>query len=680
MAFTMFGRTIRKIGVIGSGNIGPDIALHFSQNLYAYGVPVVVVDIVQAALDAGSKKAESKMAKAAEKKIFKKDAADAIFKNMLFTTDYGKLSDADFVIEAAFERADVKHKIFDQCQAACPKTTVFASNSSHMEPEEIFKNMKDKSRCLVIHYFYPAERNILLEIVPGKDTDPGLTEYLMKLYEFIGKAPIQEKSRYGYAVDPVFEGLFEATALTVEKGLATIKQADAIAAKTLGMGVGPFTAHNLAGGNPITQHGLNEMHTKIMPWYKSPKILDDRVKTATPAMPGGQPWETAGRGEVVEYSPETYQAVSDRIMGAYFGMICEIVESGITHVGDLEMALEVGLVMTPPFQLMNQVGVKRALELVQNYAKENQGFKVAKILVDQAASGKPWKIPVVFRQDKGDIAIVKIRRPRVLNALNVNVFEQLREIFIAIQEDPKIKGAVLTGFGTRAFVSGADIGMLASQKTPEEAEGLCLKSMSVLDLIENLGKPVVCAMNGLAFGGGNEMAMSCTARIATKGQKVFAAQPEPRLGIIPGNGGTQRLPRWVGMEKAWPMLRNANPISSAQAREMGLIQEEVEGDLIETAMVWVKNILSGKIKVPSIPKGPIPVPSKLPEVDIGPLSRKIDSLLQKAVLEGAKMSLEEGLKLEAKTFGECLLTKDMRIGMDNFMKNGPKVNANFVHE
>ena len=680
MAFTMFGRTIRKIGVIGSGNIGPDIALHFSQNLYAYGVPVVVVDIVQAALDAGSKKAESKMAKAAERKIFKKDAADAIFKNMLFTTDYGKLSDADFVIEAAFERADVKHKIFDQCQAACPKTTVFASNSSHMEPEEIFKNMKDKNRCLVIHYFYPAERNILLEIVPGKDTDPGLTEYLMKLYEFIGKAPIQEKSRYGYAVDPVFEGLFEATALTVEKGLATIKQADAIAAKTLGMGVGPFTAHNLAGGNPITQHGLNEMHTKIMPWYKSPKILDDRVKTATPAMPGGQPWETAGRGEVVEYSPETYQAVSDRIMGAYFGMICEIVESGITHVGDLEMALEVGLVMTPPFQLMNQVGVKRALELVQNYAKENQGFKVAKILVDQAASGKPWKIPVVFRQDKGDIAIVKIRRPRVLNALNVNVFEQLREIFIAIQKDPKIKGAVLTGFGTRAFVSGADIGMLASQKTPEEAEGLCLKSMSVLDLIENLGKPVVCAMNGLAFGGGNEMAMSCTARIATKGQKVFVAQPEPRLGIIPGNGGTQRLPRWVGMEKAWPMLRNASPISSAQAREMGLIQEEVEGDLIETAMVWVKNILSGKIKVPSIPKGPIPVPSKLPEVDIGPLSRKIDSLLQKAVLEGAKMSLAEGLKLEAKTFGECLLTKDMRIGMDNFMKNGPKVNANFVHE
>ncbi len=672
MAFTMFGRTIRKIGVIGSGNIGPDIALHFSQNLYAYGVPVVVVDILQAALDVGSKKAESKMAKAAEKGILKKEVADAVFKNMLFTTDYRKISDADFVIEAAFEREDVKHKIFDQCQATCPKTAIFASNSSHMEPEVIFKKMKDKNRCLVIHYFYPAERNILVEIVPGKDTDPALTEYLMKLYEFIGKAPIKVKSRYGYAVDPIFEGLFEATALTVEKGLAVVKQADAIAQKALGMGVGPFTAHNLAGGNPITQHGLLEMNTKIMPWYHSPKILDDQVKS-------GKPWETAGKGEKVEYTPETYEAVSNRVIGAYFGMICEIVGSGISNIGDLELAMDVGLVLNTPFAMMNKMGVKKALQLVEAYAKENPGFKVADILAKQAASGQPWKIPVVFREDKGDVAIVKIRRPKVLNALNEDVFEQLGENFLAIMKDPKIKGAVLTGFGTRAFVSGADIGMLAAQKTAKEAEEACLKNYSVLSLMENLGKPVVCAMNGLAFGGGNEIAMACTARIAKKGQKVLVGQPEPKLGFIPGAGGTQRLPRLIGIEKAWPILRNSNPISSAQAKEIGLIQEEVEGDLIETAINWVRNILSGKVQVPSIPKGPIPIPSKLPEVDIGHLSRKIDSLLQKAILEGAKMTLEDGLKLEAKVFGECFSTQDRKIGIDNFMKNGPKVNAEFVH-
>ena len=668
----MFRRTIRKIGVIGSGNIGPDIALHFSQNLYPYGVPVVVVDILQAALDGGSKRIQSKMAKGVEKGVFKKEAADAIFRNIFFTTDYGKLRDADFIIEAAFEELDIKHRIFDECQELCPKETIFASNSSHMVPGEIFEKMKDKSRCLVIHYFYPAERNILVEIVAGNDTDPHLVEYLTKLYEFIGKAPIKVKSRYSYAVDPVFEGIFLATALTVEKGLASIKQADMIASKTLEMGVGPFTVQNLSGGNILLKHGLTGMNSTIMPWYRSPKILEDQIKS-------GKPWETAARGETVDYSPQIYEAVSNRVMGAYFGMVCEIIESGITNVSDLELALDVGLDMAPPFRLMNRIGVKKALELVEAYTKENPGFKMVEVLKKQASTGEPWKIPIVLREDRGDRAIVKIRRPQVLNALNKEVFEQLREIFVDIQEDPKIKGAVLTGFGTRAFVSGTDIRMLESEKAPEEAESLSLRTGTVLTLIEDLGKPVVCAMNGLAFGGGNELAMACTARIARKGQRAFIGQPEPRLGIIPGNGGTQRLPRLVGMERAWPILRSANPISSAQAKEFGLILEEVEGDLIEAAMDWVKKILAGEVDIPPIKKDPIPVPSKLPDVDIGHLSRKIDSMLQQAILEGAKMNLEEGLKLEAKLFGECLLTKDMRIGMENFIKNGPKVKATFVH-
>ncbi len=673
MPFTMFGRTIRKVGVIGSGNIGPDIALHFSQTLYAFGVPVVVVDIVQSALDSGSKKAQAKMSKAAEKGVYKKEVADAILNNMIFTTDYEALSDADLVIEAAFESIEVKDKIFSRCEEVCPKTAILASNTSHIVPDEIFSKMKDKTRCLAIHYFFPAERNIALEIIPGKETDPRLIDYLMKFYEFIGKAPIEVKPRYGFALNPIFEGVFLAAALLVEKGMASVKQADVIVQKALGMGVGPFTAHNLAGGNPLTQHGLMGMTSTIMPWFRSPKILDDQVKS-------GKPWETAAKGETVEYSPEMYEAVSNRVMGAYFGMACEIVDSGITNISDFELGVDVGLVMAPPFGLMNKMGIQKSLELVENYAKENPGFKVADILVKQAASGTPWKIPVVLRSDRGDVAIVKIRRPKVLNALNGDVFEQLREIFTEIQKDPKIKGAILTGFGTRAFVSGADIGMLAAQKSAEEAEKACLKNYAILDLIENLGKPVVCAMNGLAFGGGNEIAMACTVRIANKGQKVLVAQPEPRLGFIPGAGGTQRLPRLIGIEKAWPILRNANPISSAQAKEMGLIQEEVGGDLIEAGIRWVNDLLSGKVKAPSMPKGPIPIPSELPEVNIGHLSRKIDSILQKAIIEGAKMTLEEGLKLEAKLFGECFYTKDRQIGIENFMKNGPKVNANFVHQ
>jgi enoyl-CoA hydratase/carnithine racemase len=184
-------------------------------------------------------------------------------------------------------------------------------------------------------------------------------------------------------------------------------------------------------------------------------------------------------------------------------------------------------------------------------------------------------------------------------------------------------------------------------------------------------------MNGLAFGGGNELAMACTARIAKKGTKVLCGQPEPKLGLVPGYGGSQRLPRIIGQSAAWPILRLGDPISSKEALELGLIQEEVEGDIKEAGIVYVKKLISGEVSAPVIQKNPLEIPDQLPEVNIGFLSKKTDEIMQRVILEGAKMRLEEGLKHEAKILGELVLTKDMRIGMETFRKFGPKTDAGF---
>jgi enoyl-CoA hydratase/3-hydroxyacyl-CoA dehydrogenase len=442
--------------------------------------------------------------------------------------------------------------------------------------------------------------------------------------------------------------------------------------KALGLGVGPFTAMNLTGGNPIVQHGAPELHEKVMPWFHSPSLLENQIKF-------GKPWETTFVPDEVAFNENVFQEVSDKIKGAYFGLACEILDSGISDISDLEMAVESALVIKPPFQMMNRMGVDKALELVKAYAEEWPAFKVPDVLVKQAESGKPWLIPVVFREDEGDIAVVTMRRPRTLNALNGEVMRQLQTIFADIKEDSRIKGAVLTGFGIKAFVSGADIQMLAGIKSPEEGEKISREGQEVLNFIENLGKPVICAMNGLAFGGGNELAMACTARIAKKGLKALAGQPEPKLGIIPGYGGSQRLPRIVGLSEAWPILRTGNPISSEKALQIGLVSEEVEGDIREAGIAFARRVIAGEVDVVPIQKGPIPIPESFPEVDIGTLSRKTDEILQKAVLGGAKVTLEEGLKLEARMFGECVKTKDMRIGMGSFMKFGPKKEAKFAH-
>ncbi len=670
MAWEFKGRTIHKIGVVGSGNIGPDIALYFSKVFHKFGVPVVVVDISEKALKSGEARVKGKLGRGVRSGAFTKEDVDAMLANLTWTTDYAQFQGADFVIEAATEDVGIKRKIFAELEKVCPQTAIFASNSSHMEPEIIFEETKNRKRCLVIHYFFPAERSIIVEIVPGKDTAPEITDFLLNFYEQIGKAPIKVKSRFGYAIDPIFEGIFLAGALLVEKGVATVEQMDAMIQRALGLGVGPFTAMNLTGGNPITQHGVSEMNTKIMPWFHSPAILNNQVAL-------DRPWKTSWRHEDVHYSESLYERIADQIKGAYFGLVCEILDSGIASLGDLEMAVESSLVIKAPFQMMNDMGIDNALELVKAYAEEWPGFKLPDVLVNQAESGKPWNIPMVFREDREDVAIVTIRRPSALNALNTTIMAQLKNVFTDIQSDAKIKGAVLTGFGIKAFVSGADVHEIARMKSPKDLEVFALNGHRVLNLIENLGKPVVCAMNGLAFGGGNELAMACTARIAKKGTKVLAGQPEPKLGLVPGYGGSQRLPRIVGLSAAWPMLRTGNPISSAKALEIGLIQEEVEGDIKEAGVKFVKKLIAREVDAPVIQKDPLEVPDQLPEVDIGNLSKKTDEIMQRVILEGAKMTLEEGLKHEAKVLGELVETKDMRIGMETFQKFGPRKNAGF---
>jgi len=672
MSVERFGRKIEKIGIIGSGQIGPDIALYFANSLSSFGVPVVVVDIAPEALEKGKKRTEDKLKKLVEKGKLKPQIFDKILSSLKWTTKYEDIKGATLIIEAATEDLNIKHKIFDTLEKICDENSIFASNSSHMEPEVIFSKISKKQRALVNHFFFPAERNIVVEIVPANFTDEKVVDFLMKFYEAFGKLPIRVKSRYGYAVDPIFEGLFQAAALCVESGMGTIKEVDTIARKALGLGVGPFTAMNLTGGNPITAKGLDEYTTKIHKWFRTPKLLKD-------ALASGKPWDVPGRDEKIEVPPQKEEEISKEMQGAYFGLVTEILGSGLANINDLELAVSTALVIKPPFEFMNSIGVDKSLSLVESYAKKHPDFPVPEILRKQASSGKPWKVYSVIREDRGAVAIIKIRRPQVLNALNRKVMEELREHFQAIKEDPNIKGAILTGFGNRAFVSGADINELAAIKSPEEGANFSWKGQEVLLLIENLGKPVIAALNGLAFGGGCEISMACTARVAVK-TSVLVAQPEPKLGIIPGYGGTQRMPRLVGIKNCWKILRDGNPISSSQALEIGLIQKEVEGDVVESAIEMLNDILSGKFKPPAIKKDPIEIPDKLPDVDIGHLSKKIDEIMQKAILEGAKMKLEDGLKFEAKMFGECLKTEDMRIGMENFLKNGPKVNAKFVHK
>lgn len=672
MAYQFKNLNINKLTVIGAGQIGPDICLHFAKVFVKNNVQFVIIDISPEALANAKAKIEKKISKGVETGAFKADIAEMMNKSITYSSDYNLIKGSGIVLEAATEDGRIKDLIFKQVEALTDDSCLFLSNSSHMQPEVIFRNIANKKRCLVTHYFFPADRNPVVEVVPGKDTDPQITADLLGFYEAIGKVPIEVGSSYGYAIDPIFEGLCELAILCLEKGYGTIKEIDKIAQTTLKQGVGPFTALNLTGGNPITNHGLEEMRETHIAWFRSPKTLQEATANKTL-------WDTAKRGEEITVSPEKEEVLRKQFLGGYFALCCYIIDLGITNVNDLDMAAEIALVVASPFTLMNKIGINESHKLVKDWCAEHTKFPFPKSL-DKAKAEGGWKVSRIVAKKQDNVAVLTIRRPQVLNALNLDVLTNLKEEIIKAENDSSISAIVITGFGTKAFVSGADINMLAALKTPEEGYDNSHTFQQLINTIEKCKKPTVCALNGFAFGGGNELAITCTARVAKKGLPVVACQPEANLGFIPGSGGTQRLPRLVGVDVAAEILRTARPVSGKEALEIGLIDKEIDDDLVEGAVEYAKKLAKGEIQPRKFSTNGTHENLAPKEINIGHLSKKIDHIMNKAIYDGIKLPLNEALELESKLFGECILTDDMKIGLDNFLTNGPRAKAEFKHK
>ena len=674
------GRAIRRAAVIGSGQIGPDIALHLVKTLAPHGVETAVLDISEAALESGRRKMFGKIEKGRQSGAFKDAQAGRMRSAVEFTSDYGRLAGVDLVIEAASEDLAIKRRIFASVEELAAPGAVLLSNSSHIEPSRIFAELSRPERAAVAHYFFPAERNPVVELVAA-EAARGLVPWLLGFYEEIGKVPVAVASRFGHALNPIFEGLFLAAALAVEEGLGTSKEVDDVARRALRLGIGPFTAMNLTGGNPIGHEGFAAMHERLHPWFRVPRLLDEAMAEGGPT---GRVWEVPARGEEVAVPEERRRRIEERITAAYLGLAAWTAAEGAISVPDLDMSCHLALAVVHPFGLMRKLGAARVSDLLASYREREPDFFDPADFASQLPDWTSRPVPRVGRSDvpagTGAVAVLTIRRPEVLGALDEEVFAEFDARLDEVAADDAVLGVVFTGFGVKAFVSGADIRMLARIGSPGDGERLSRASHRILDRIAGFQKPVVCALNGMAVGGGNELAMACHARIAREGLRVLARQPEPNIGIIPGAGGTQRLPRLIGVEAAWEILRTGRAVSAKEALALGLVSELVPGErLRERAVQVVVEAASDGGSLPEMADRPIPVPDELPEVDIGHRSRAVDALIQRAVREGAATDLASGLDLEIRLFGEGCALEDMGIGVRNFIENGPRTRAAFAH-
>ncbi|MEE8481786.1 MAG: 3-hydroxyacyl-CoA dehydrogenase family protein, partial [Acidiferrobacterales bacterium] len=357
---------ISKITIIGAGNIGPDICLHFAKVFAADGVKMVLLDIAESALESAKARIEKKIASGVKVRAFGSDLAELMLASISYSSNYDDISGSSLVLEAATEDEGIKDAIFKQVDGICDANAIFLSNSSHMRPEVIFRNTSNPGRCLVAHYFFPAERNPIIEIIPGADTDKDLTANLLGMYEAIGKVPMEVASSYGYAIDPIFEGLFQNAILCLDKGYGTVKEIDKVSMDALGCGVGPVTAVTLAGGNEITDHGLDEMHTELLPWFKSPRLLKQQIAK-------GERWDIASKGDTIEVAADKEKHLRDQVVGAFCALASYIAELGICDISDLDKACEIALVIKPPFSMMNEMGIDKAYAIVEAWCADNEG-------------------------------------------------------------------------------------------------------------------------------------------------------------------------------------------------------------------------------------------------------------------------------------------------------------------
>jgi enoyl-CoA hydratase/3-hydroxyacyl-CoA dehydrogenase len=614
---------IRRVAVIGAGNMGSGIAQACAQS----GFPVVLHDVKEELVKKGLGRVSDQLAKRVEKGKLDREESRAILGRIRATTSLAEAArEADLVIEAVFEDQKVKEEVFRELDKASPGHALLATNTSSLSVNQLARVTNRPERFGGLHFFNPAAANVLVEVIRGDATSDDTFAGLLAFARRLGKGPIVTKDRPGFAVNRFFVPFLNEAVRLHEEGLtqATI---DAAAKEAFAIGMGPFELMNFTG-IPIAYHAQVSL-AQLGPFYQPAASLQRQVDS-------GQLWKLEGPVEEGKL-----QAVRERLLGVCFGIACHLVEEGVASLGDTDKGAATGLRwQAGPFAMMNALGPKESLRLVEGvHRKYGDGFRVPAALQEHAQRGQPWHIPRVRVERRGSVALVTIDRPEALNALNREVLRDLGEAVDTVARDDAVHVMVLTGEG-RAFISGADIGVMA-QVSPLESREYTKLGHKVARKLERLEKPVIAAINGFAFGGGLELALACDILLAS--DRAQFGLPEVTLGIHPGFGGTQRLPRIIGRQKAKELIFTGERFSADRAEALGLVSRVVPHErLLDEALALAQRIA-----------GNAPVAVRLAKA---------------AVNRGIETDLDTALGIEVESVTITFTTEDRAEGMRAFLE------------
>jgi enoyl-CoA hydratase / 3-hydroxyacyl-CoA dehydrogenase len=653
-----------KAAVVGAGTMGGQIA----QTIAASGIPVVLKDVeddlVQAGLDEARNVTQGQVGKLVERGKLTEEQGTAQVDDVLGrihgTTTYEGFGDVDFVIEAVPERMEIKQAVFAELDAATPGHAILASNTSSLSITEIGEATNRPDKVVGFHYFYPASIMPLIEVIEGDDTSPETIGVALNFAQAIKKQPITCAEVPGFVVNRILTaGMSELWREQESKGLSIKKIDEGIATKNV-VPTGPYFLVSLLGLDTVlhvAEH-LRESYGDerfYVPREMQRLVADGKLGAKT----GGEGfYSTTGEPNVEGDAEPDVDELVELLTLKTFVEACLVLEEGVATHRDIDVGMMAGAGLDPrrgllpPFMKADVDGLDTILERLESAAERHgERFEPPLTLRRIVAQGRlgqksgqgfyPYPqldddqpAEVVKLETRGDVAIAWLANG-LMNAISPQVIRDLDAVWGKVK-DSDVRALVIASSNPLLFCAGADI---KSFTQLDEAGGreLVDTAHALFSDLGRAGVATIAAVNGLAFGGGCELAMACDVRLAA--QSALFGQPEIKLGIIPGFGGTQRLPRLVGQNKALEMNLVGDAIGADEAYEYGLVNRVVlDHELFDTALQWARKLAG---------QAPLAV------AQIKQVSGNGD--------------LEEGIEAEKAGFAAVFVSEDAREGIGAFL-------------
>jgi enoyl-CoA hydratase/3-hydroxyacyl-CoA dehydrogenase len=658
-----------KAAVVGAGTMGGQIA----QTLAAAGIPVMLKDVKQELVDHGLTEArnvtQGQIGKLVKKgKITEEQAAaqvDEVVGRITGTTSYEGFGDVDFVIEAVPEKMEIKQAVFAELDAVTPGHAILATNTSSLSITEIGDATLRPHKVCGFHYFYPASVMPLIEIVQGDETSSETMQAAFNLAQTIKKQPITCAEVPGFVVNRILNsGISEVWRAQEEQGLSIKSIDDAIGAQNV-VPMGPFFLIDLLGLDTVhhVAEYLEESYGDRFYVHQGMAKLVSEGKLG--AKTGGSGFYSGGEPQIAGDGEANGEELAEMLTLKSLAEACLVLEEGVATHRDIDMGMMAGAGLDPrrgllpPFMRADVMGLDVALEKLEAM-EEKHGDRFAppvilRRLVAQGRLGTKsgqgfYAYPqfdeeqpgeVVKLETRGAVAIAWLANGQV-NSISPAVIADLGKVWEKLKSDGTVRAVVVASSSPVVFSAGADIKAFTQM---DETTGAALIN-DAHALLRDLGQgsiATIAAVNGLAFGGGCELAMACDVRIAAE-SAVFG-QPEIKLGIIPGFGGTQRLPRLVGENKALEINLVGDALGAEEAFEFGLVNRiVVDHELLDTALAWARKL-----------------------AEQAPLA------VQQIKMVSAKGDLDEGIEAEKQGFATVFASDDAKEGIGAFLgKRAPK--------